>query len=310
MIILKNTNGASVSLLETGGAIQSIMMPDRNGVLGDVVLGCDRESGYPAPGCLGAMVGRFANRIAGAAFSVNGTRYQITRNEGANTLHGGKGYHMRRWTLEADGQSAVLTLSDPDGSEGFPGAVEVTVRVTLTEKNEVILEYEAVSDQDTVINLTNHSYFNLAGTGTILDEELFLASDAYLEVDKALIPTGTIVNVADTAFDFRRRRPIANGYYDHCFILREGDGVKAEAYDSVSGRGMKMYTDQPAVQLYCGVGLRGVKGKNGVVYPAYGGFCLETQHYPDAPNHPEFPSTLLRAGERFTTKTTYAFYAE
>lgn len=310
MVILKNSSGASVTLLETGGAIQSVMMPDRNGVLGDVVLGCDDESSYPVPGCLGAMVGRFGNRIGGAAFTLNGEEYHITRNEGANTLHGGRGYHMRKWNIAQDGQSALLTLTDPDGSEGFPGTVEVKVRVTLTDENELILEYEAVSDRDTVINLTNHSYFNLAGTGTILDHELRFASDAYLEVDKALIPTGKIVDVTGTDFDFRKKRPIANGFYDHCFLLRDGDGVKADVYEKSSGRGMRMYTDQPSVQFYCGGGLRGVTGRNGVKYPAFGGFCLETQHYPDAPNHPEFPSTLLKAGERFTTRTVYAFYAE
>ena len=310
MLTLENDRGMKVSLVETGGAIQSILVPDREGRLGDVVLGCDTEDGYPAPGCLGAMVGRFANRIAGAAFPLNGKTYSVTRNEGENCLHGGKGYHMRRWDAEYADGGVLLSLFSPDGEEGFPGNLRVSVEVRLSQDNALSLHYRAETDTDTVLNLTNHSYFNLAGVGTILDQELMLASDAYLEVDRHLIPTGALVAVEGTDFDFRKRRPISSGKYDHCFLLHSGSGVKAEAWDPASGRGLRMYTDQPAVQLYCGMGLRGVKGKGGAVYPAFGGFCLETQHYPDSPNHPEFPSTVLKAGEKWESVTTYVFFAE
>lgn len=310
MYTLENDRGMKVTLVETGGAIQSIFVPDREGKLGDVVLGCDTEAGYPAPGCLGAMVGRFANRISGAAFPLNGRTYTVTRNEGENCLHGGKGYHMRRWNAEYMDGGVLLSLDSPDGDEGFPGNLKVSVEVRLSQENALTLHYRAETDADTILNLTNHSYFNLAGTGTILDQELMLASDAYLEVDRHLIPTGNIINVEGTDFDFRIRRPIRSGKYDHCFLLHSGDGIKAEAWDPVSGRGLKMYTDQPAVQLYCGMGLRGVKGKAGTEYPAFGGFCLETQHYPDSPNHPEFPSTVLKAGEKWESVTIYKFFAE
>lgn len=310
MLTLQNRQGMKVTLTETGGAIQSILVPDRCGRPGDVVLGCDTDEGYPAPGCLGAMVGRYANRLKGAAFPLNGRVYSVTRNEGNNCLHGGKGFHMRRWDAAYADGGILLSLFSPDGEEGFPGNLRVSVEVRLSEDNALTLHYRAESDADTVLNLTNHSYFNLAGSGTILDQELMLASDAYLEVDRQLIPTGTVVDVDGTDFDFRTRRPIASGKYDHCFLLRSGDGVKAEAWDPVSGRGMRMYTDQPSVQLYCGMGLKGVKGKAGAVYPAFGGFCLETQHYPDSPNHPEFPSTVLRAGEKWESVTTFAFFAE
>ena len=310
MLTLENKNGVKVTLLETGASIQSILVPDREGKLGDVVLGCDTEAGYPAPGCLGATVGRFANRLAGAAFPLNGGVYHVTKNERENCLHGGKGYHMRRWEAAYDQGGVLFRLESPDGEEGFPGNLRVSVLMRLSEDNGLSLHYTAVCDADTVINLTNHSYFNLAGSGTILDQELMLASDAYLEVDRQLIPTGKRVDVTGTDFDFRTRRPIRDGWYDHCFLLNPGDGVKAEAWEPSSGRGLRMYTDQPAVQLYCGMGLKGVKGKNGAVYPAFGGFCLETQHYPDAPNHPDFPSTLLRAGETWESTTTYVFFAE
>ena len=310
MYTLENDRGMKVTLVETGGAIQSILVPDREGKLGDVVLGCDTEAGYPAPGCLGAMVGRFANRISGAAFPLNGRTYTVTRNEGENCLHGGKGYHMRRWNAEYMDGGVLLSLDSPDGDEGFPGNLKVSVEVRLSRENALTLHYRAETDADTILNLTNHSYFNLAGTGTILDQELMLASDAYLEVDRHLIPTGNMIDVEGTDFDFRIRRPICSGKYDHCFLLRSGDGIKAEAWDPVSGRGLRMYTDQPAVQLYCGMGLRGVKGKAGTEYPAFGGFCLETQHYPDSPNHPEFPSTVLKAGEKWESVTIYKFFTE
>ena len=307
MLTLENRNGIAVTLLEMGGAIQSILMPDRNGRREDIVLGYDDPKEYPGFSCFGAFVGRYANRIGNASFPLNGNEYHITRNEGKNSLHGGRGYHLRPWTLEKTPSGAAVTLLDPDGEEGFPGTVKVRVDVTLTEESELILDYTAGTDADTVINLTNHSYFNLSGEETGLGHELYLKADRYLEVDPGLIPTGRELQVAGTDFDFRQRRPIQSGKYDHCFLLEPG-GIQAEVWDPKSGRGLRMETDQPAVQFYCGIGLGGVRGKGGRVYAPNAGFCLETQHYPDAPNHPGFPSTVLRKGETFRSRTVYRFF--
>ncbi len=309
MLTLKNSHGYQVTLLETGGAIQSILMPDRQGRPGDIVLGFDDPADYPGMGSIGAFVGRYANRIAGGTFPLNGKTYTVTRNEGKNTLHGGHGYHLRRWKLEPTELGAALTIFDPDGEEGFPGNVSVRVDVRLTEADELILDYRAETDTDTVINLTNHSYFNLSGKDQILDQELYLNADSYLEVDGGLIPTGRRIDVSGTEFDFRTRRPIASGKYDHCFVLNP-DGVQAEAWDPSSGRGIRVETDQPAVQLYCGGGLGGVRGKSGRIYQPFAGFCLETQHFPDSPNHPDFPGTVLRAGKVFKSYTKFSFYVD
>ncbi len=309
MLTLKNANGYQITLLETGGAIQSIMMPDREGRLGDIVLGFDDPADYPGRGSIGAFVGRYANRIAGGSFPLNGQLFHVTRNEGENTLHGGHGYHLRKWKLEKTEKGAALSIFDPDGEDGFPGNVSVRVDVTLTDADELILEYTASSDADTVINLTNHSYFNLSGKEQMLDQELYLNADSYLEVDKSLIPTGKLIDVSGTDFDFRVRRPIASGKYDHCFVLNPS-GIQAEVWDPVSGRGLRLETDQPALQLYCGGGLGGTKGKGQKLYQPYAGFCLETQHYPDSPNHADFPSTVLKAGDVFKTFTKLSFFVE
>ncbi len=309
MLTLENKNGYSVTLLETGGAIQSICMPDRNGVLGDIVLGYDDPGDYPGRSCFGAFVGRYANRIGNARFTLSGKEYHVTANEGPNTLHGGRGYHLRTWKLEKTAEGAVLSLRDPDGTEGFPGNLELTVEVVLTEANELVFRYSAVSDADTVVNFTNHSYFNLSGEKNILGHELCLNADRYLEVDRGLIPTGRLIDVSGSDFDFRKRRPIASGKYDHCFVLNGGEGAQAEVWDPVSGRGFRLFTDQPGVQLYCGAGLGGMPGKGGVCEP-FAGFCLETQHFPDSPNHPEFPPVILRAGETMRSQTVFAFFTD
>ena len=309
MLTLENTHGYRVTLLETGGAIQSILMPDRKGDRSDIVLGFDRPDAYPGRGCLGAFVGRYANRIGGGEFPLNGRVYKVTKNEGNNTLHGGHGYHLRTWNLERTADGAALSIFDPDGEEGFPGNVNVRVEVKLTDTDELILDYSAESDSDTVINLTNHSYFNLSGRDQILDHELYLNSDRYLEVDDGLIPTGKQIDVTGSEFDFRTRRPIESGKYDHCFVLNT-EGIQAEVWDPDSGRGFRLETDQPAVQLYCGGGLAGLKGRNGRVYKPFAGFCLETQHFPDSPNHKEFPDTILRAGTIFHSRTKYSFFVD
>ena len=309
MLTLKNNHGYQVTLLETGGAIQSILMPDREGRLGDIVLGFDDPADYPGRGSIGAFVGRYANRIAGGTFTLNGKQYEISRNEGNNTLHGGHGYHLRNWSLEKTPEGVSMTLLDPDGEEGFPGNMSVRVDVSLTENDELVFDYSASSDLDTVVNLTNHSYFNLSGAEDVLSHELYLNADRYLEVDAGLIPTGRLIDVEGTDFDFRRRRPISSGKFDHCFVLNP-DGIQAEAWDPHSGRGFRMTTDQPGVQLYCGAGLGGITGKNGRLYRPFGGFCLETQHFPDSPNHAEFPTTILRSGDTFHTRTTFSFFVE
>ena len=309
MLKLENSRGVSVTLLEMGGAIQSILVPDRSGRPADVVLGYDDPAEYPGSSSFGAFIGRYANRIAGARFPLNGHTYSITRNEGDNTLHSGHGYHLRPWQLEKTAQGAALTIVDPDGSEGFPGTLKLRVDVTLSEDNTLSFEYTAETDADTVVNFTNHTYFNLSGEESILGHQLYLNADSYLEVDERLIPTGEYVDVSGTDFDFRRPRPIASGKYDHCFVLNDGK-PQAVVWDPVSGRGIRMETDQPGMQLYCGAWLGGVKGKGGRVYAANAGFCLETQHFPDSPHHPQFPNTRLRAGEQMKTRTSYQFFTK
>ncbi len=309
MLTLENSHGYRVTLLETGGTIQSIVMPDRSGEPSDIVLGYDDPSSYPGVGSMGAFVGRYANRIGGGCFDLNGRTYAITKNEGNNTLHGGHGYHLRPWNLERTDSGASLCLFDPDGEDGFPGNMTVRVEVSLTDQDELIMDYTASTDADTIVNLTNHTYFNLSGGAQILDQELYLNADSYLEVDRGLIPTGRRIDVTGTDFDFRSRRPIASGKYDHCFILNP-QGIQAEAWDPKSGRGFRLETDQPALQLYCGAGMGGVKGKGGKVYQPFAGFCLETQHFPDSPHHDGFPSTILRAGEKFRSRTKLSFFVE
>jgi len=308
-MILRNNKGVSLELVPTGGAIRTLFVPDRNGVLRDVVLGRDKAEDYPY-GCFGTFIGRYGNRIAGSAFPLNGKIIHITPNEGKNCLHGGSGFHSKRFDMEAEGeQKAILHYVSPDGEDGFPGTMQLTITVTLSEENELTFLYEAVSDQDTVVNLTNHSYFNLSGEQNILGHELMIDADRILEVDKGLIPTGTLLDVSGTDFDFRQRRPIVSGKYDHCYVLNSGEGVKAEVYSPVSGIGMQMKTDLPGMQLYCGMGTRGAQGKNGQVYAANAGVCLETQNFPDSPNHPEFPTTVLKCGETYRTQTSFTFFS-
>ena len=307
---IENAGGAKLSVTDCGATVQSIMMPDRNGVLGDVVVGFDTAEEYLSDTeFTGATVGRYANRIGNASFTLNGREYRITVNEGKNTLHGGGGFHHRRFELVSEGDDSVtFRLSDPDGADGFPGNIELFVRFKLTDDNCVIIDYTAQSDKDTVVNFTNHSYFNLAGQGSVLDHELAVNADSYLEIDDGLIPTGRLVPVDGTAFDFRKRRVIENGYYDHCYVLN--DGRCAELYDRESGRKMTVTTDLPAAQIYAGGSMRTRTGKNGVENFKNSAVCIETQFYPDAPNKPQFPSTVLKAGELFTSRTVYAFSVE
>ena len=304
--VLKNNAGMSVCLTDLGAAVQSITLPDRDGRLRDVVLGYDTAQEYLSnDGYLGASVGRYANRIGGARFTLGGREYRITANEGKNTLHGGKGIDKCVFSAERDGNSVCFSLCEPDGSDGFPGKLEMSVRYTLTEDGALVIDYNAVSDADTVINLTNHSYFNLNGSGSALGHMLRLNAESYLEVDSELIPTGRLIGVDGTDFDFRTMREIKNGFYDHCFVLSGTDC--AELYSPVSGIRLSVETDMPAVQFYCAGNLSERKGKNGSSYSKNHAVCLETQRFPDAPNKPGFPSAILRAGESFHSRTVYRF---
>lgn len=312
---LKNSRGAEVSITNYGGAVTSIKVPDRNGVFGDVVLGYDTLEEYTRnPRYLGALIGRHANRIARGRFTLNGVEYQLAQNNGANHLHGGNhGFDKRIWSATATAENVLrLRYFSADGEENYPGNLTVDVDYSLTDENELRIEYAATSDKDTIVNLTNHSYFNLAGSGDILGHELMLNAGAFTPVSEDLIPTGEIQPVENTRMDFRVARPIGQGGYDHNFVLRDWDHGSirsvARLREPSSGRVMEVLTTEPGIQFYSGNFFDGsVKGKGGVALEKYAGLCLETQHFPDAPNHPNFPTTVLRAGERYHQVTIYRF---
>lgn len=307
---IENSQGSKLEVTDLGATVRSILMPDRNGIMGDVVLGYDTPEEYlKSDGYLGAAVGRYANRIAGAGFTLNGTTYELTANEGGNMLHGGIGFSKRRFdTVSAEDSMVVFELRDPDGGDGFPGNLTVRIGYELSDDNDVCIYYAASSDKDTVINLTNHCYFNLSGEGDILGHELLINAGSYLPVDGDLLPTGEICPVEGTDFDFRSGREIKNGFYDHCFVL--DNNFCATLSDKKSGRVMLVATDMPGVQFYAGGALSERRGKNGRLYGKNSGLCLETQRFPDSPNRPEFPSCVLRAGEMFTSRTIYSFDVE
>ena len=315
---LRNRNGVEVSITNYGATITSIMAPDRNGVFDDVVLGYETLDEYIRnPRYLGALIGRYANRIGGGKFSLNGVEYQLPQNNGENHLHGGwKGFDKRVWkaSVTTDTDGLHLEYFSPDREENYPGNLSVAVDYVLNDENELRIDYHAETDQDTIINLTNHSYFNLGGQGhgSILDHELMLHAAGFTPVGADLIPTGEIRSVDGTPMDFRKRRVIGNGGYDHNFVLDDWkDGLMrsvARLSDPSSGRVMEVDTTQPGIQFYSGNFLDGsLIGKGGVAYQKYAALCLETQHFPDSPNQPNFPSTVLRAGERFKEATIYRF---
>jgi aldose 1-epimerase len=323
---LTNADGLVCKVITYGAVITELHVPDRTGRMGDVVLGFDNLSQYirESP-CFGAVVGRVANRIAKGRFTIDGKVYTLAINNPPNTLHGGiKGFDKVVWNAEAvdgpNGPSVVLSYLSPDGDEGFPGNLAVKVTYTLTNGNEVRIDYEATTDKTTPVNLTNHSYFNLACKGDVLGQILQLKASKYTPADAGLIPTGVIADVAGGPLDFTLAKPIGrdlrkipdktNGY-DHNFVL-DGGGrgvvLAARAQDPVTGRALEVSTDQPGVQLYTSNGLDGrIIGKYGMAYPRHAGFCLETQHYPDSVNQPGFPSTLLHPGETFRSTTIYRF---
>lgn len=327
---LTNSHGVEIKAMNYGGIILSIKVPDRKGQLGDIVLGHETMEGYvPNPPYLGAIVGRYANRIAGGTFTLDGKAYDLPKNDGPNTLHGGvdKTFNKVVWDGEVlKGKMGVaFTYLSKDGEEGFPGNVKVKVTYTLTDANELVIDYEATTDKATPINLSQHSYFNLAGEGTsdILNHEIMINADRFTPVDKNLIPTGELRPVKGTPFDFTTSTKVGariedtydqmvlgHGYDHNWVINRKGAGLvlAARVYEPTSGRVLEVSTTQPGVQFYTGNFLDGtVTGKEGHVYKRRYGLCLETQHFPDSPNHPDFPSTILKPGETFKSKTVFKF---
>lgn len=326
---MTNAHGVAVRATTYGGILVSILIPDQAGRLGDVVLGYDTLDAYLRDAAyLGAVVGRYANRIAHARFTLNGTTYRLAANDGRNHLHGGlKGFGKVVWHAvpfqTQSGAGVVLTYTSPDGEEGYPGTVDARVTYTLTDGNELMVDYLATTDKATPVNLTQHSYFNLAGAGDILDHVLQIDAEAMTPVDETLIPTGEIVPVAGGPFDFRS--PTAIGAriaaddaqlhrgrgYDHNFVLsRRGPGPAhaARVVEPVSERTLDLYTTEPGLQLYSGTFLDGREiGKGGRAYGHRAGLCLETQHYPDSPNQANFPSTILRPGSAYHSRTVFAF---
>jgi len=331
---LQNKNGMVVKITNYGGTVVSLMAPDRKGHFSDVVLGFDTVQEYvdhsPFFGCI---TGRYANRIAGGRFSLDGHQYSLATNNGPNHLHGGKvGFDKQIWTASTKGGALHLSYTSPDGEEGYPGTLKSEVTYTLTNKNELRIDYLSTTDKATVINLTNHSYFNLAGfdnkevevdASTVLNHELTLYADRYTPVDATSIPLGDLAPVAGTPFDFRTSTAIGKRInsdneqlkrgkgYDHNFVLktkRDKRLVKAaRVYDSLSGRVMEVETTEPGIQLYTGNFLDNVKGKNGENYPHRSALCLESQTFPDSPNQASFPSPVLRPGEKYRQTTVYRF---
>jgi len=333
---LKNAHGVEVQAINYGGIITSMKVPDRTGAIADVVLGFDRPESYwadPPPPYFGAIVGRYGNRLAKAQFALGGKTYKLAANNGVNHLHGGKrGFDKVIWDMATrdtpQGSSVIFTRTSPDGEEGYPGNVHATVTYTLTDKNELIVEYRATTDKATPINLTQHSYFNLAGEGSgdVLAHQLTINADRYTPVDDTLIPTGELAPVAGTPFDFRQATAVgaringdhpqlkAGKGYDHNWVLnRKGTGPQfaARVTDPKSGRTLEVSTTEPGVQFYAGNFLDGtIKGKGGRPYGHRAGLCLETQHFPDSPNKANFPSTILQPGKVYSSKTVMTFTAK
>jgi aldose 1-epimerase len=331
LFTLKNSKGAEARIMTYGGIVVSLKVPDKSGNFGDVVLGYDKLSDYtktPPPPYFGALIGRYGNRIAKAKFTLDGKTYTLATNDGPNTLHGGvKGFDKVVWQgkeLSSKlGPALELTYLSKDGEEGYPGNLKVTAVYTLTEDNALRVDFTATTDKDTVANLTHHSYFNLAGKGDILSHQVFINADKFTPVDSTLIPTGELKPVGGTPFDFRSPTAIGarinqadeqlkfgKGYDHNWVITKKGSGVELQArvYEPTSGRVMEVWSDEPGLQFYSGNFLDGtITGKGGWVYQFRNGFCMEPQHYPDSPNKPAFPSTVLTPGQVFRNTIIYRF---
>ncbi|HEY3394184.1 MAG TPA: aldose epimerase family protein [Lacipirellulaceae bacterium] len=326
---LANANGLTMKLINYGAIVVSLETPDRNGKKANINLGFPNLAGYQERHpYFGSTVGRYANRIAGAKFTLDGKEYTLFANNNGNHLHGGeKGLDKVLWKAEPmqtdDAVGVKFTYDSPDGEEGYPGKLSIAATYVLNNNDELVITFDATSDKPTPVNLTNHNYWNLsgAGSGTILDHELTINADKYLPVDEGLIPTGELADVAGTPLDFRQPHKVGERIkqltntpqgYDHCFVLnKRAAGEKslaARVRDPKSGRVMEIYTTQPAIQFYSGNFLDGQPASGG--YPQYAALCLETQHYPDSPNQPEFPNTILRPGEKYHHETVHKFSAE
>ncbi len=328
---LENKDGIQVDIITYGGRITSLRTPDKDGTMKNVVLGFDSIEQYEKDNpFFGALIGRYGNRIAKGKFSLDGTEYTLAQNNGANSLHGGvQGFDKKVWEAKTeegdDSVKLILTYLSPDMEEGFPGNLSTTVTYTLNKDNTLDVLYEAETDKTTVVNLTQHAYFNLSGdfSNTILDHMVEINADTFVPVDGGLIPTGELRPVEGTPFDFREPKLVGNeinadneqielgGGYDHCWVLNDQDaGFRsvATAYHPGTGRNLEVLTDEPGIQFYSGNFLDGtLPAPNGGTYAKRSGFCLETQHYPDSPNQPEFPSVTLEPGDKYRTKTTFKF---
>jgi aldose 1-epimerase len=331
---LRGASGLEMEVSAYGGAILSLRVPDREGRLGDVVLGFDRLQGYVDDrGYFGVLIGRLANRIRGGRFRLDGREYALPVNDGGNHLHGGPGgFHKVAWRAEPTEENGTvgvrLDRRSPDGEQGYPGNLDVTVTYRLTLEGALVIDYAAETDQPTPVSLTQHTYFNLSGDPVrdVLDHELELHADRFTPADGGLIPTGELVPVAGTPFDFRTPTTIGArigdgdprlagvGGYDHNFVVSDGDAplsTAARVHEPRSGRVLELFTTEPGLQFYSGNYLDGsAVGKNGQPYGYRCGFCLEPQKFPDSPNHPDFPTCIVRPGQRYTSRTVYRFTAE
>ncbi len=321
---LANAHGLRARVTNWGATLVEMTVPDKAGQFGDVTLGFDTMDSYLGPHpCFGCIAGRYANRIAAGKFTLDGLRYQLATNNGANHLHGGvRGFDKRLWKGEPAGPNGVrFTYVSASGEEGYPGTLTTIVTYTLTEADELRIDYAATTDAPTVLNLTNHAYWNLGASPDVLGHTLRINASRYTVVDAGSIPTGELRAVAGTPMDFLKAKPVGRDIgamkdspgsgFDHNWVIDSpGDGrfaLAAELYEPTSGRQMRVSTDQPGVQFYTGNYLKDLPGKGGRVYQKHAGLCLETQHFPDSPNHPAFPSTVLRPGETFRSTTVHAF---
>lgn len=325
---LTNAAGMTVKIIDLGGIITEIHVPDRDGVFADVALGFDTLEPYLGDSpYFGALIGRYGNRIAGGRFTLDGQEYTLPVNNGKNHLHGGvPGFDRVKWQSRIEGQELVLTYRSPDGEQGYPGTLDATVRYSLDEDNELAVHFHATTDRATPVNLTQHSYFNLAGGGSILEHRIAIDADAFIAIDADLIPFGALAPVDGTPFDFRAARPIGEriaeddeqlrhgGGYDHCFALNKplesAMRVAARVVDPQSGRVLELITQEPGVQFYSGNFLDGSLSGKGQTYGHRSGFALEPQHFPDSPNQPAFPNTILRPGEVYETESRFRFSVE